>query len=161
MNAEQRSQPIASDWHAAVWAGIIAGLLFIMLEMFMVEVFTEGTLWQPLRMIGAIVLGEEVLPPPATFSMPIMVSALILHFVLSVVYACALAWLIKGHHTLTSVVLIGAVFGLAVYLINFYMFTDWFPWFMQARNWITVLSHILFGSAAGWVYMKLRVLKHG
>lgn len=51
---------------------------------------------------------------------------------------------------------IGAIFGLVLYLVNFYLFTAVFPWFAMARNWISVFSHIAFGLLAGWVYVAVR-----
>lgn len=36
---------------------------------------------------AAIVMGKEVLPPPATFDMSIMMVAMMVHFVLSVIAA--------------------------------------------------------------------------
>jgi cytochrome c biogenesis protein CcdA len=51
--------------------------------------------------------------------------------------------------------LAGAVFGVVVYVINFYGMTQFFPWFAEARNWVSVLVHIVFGIVAAGVYMKL------
>ena len=41
--------------------------------------------------------------------------------------------------------LLGAVFGLLLYLINFYGFTAIWPWFENARNWVSVVSHLIYG----------------
>lgn len=48
--------------------------------------------------------------------------------------------------------MVGAGFGLVVYWVNFYGFTEVFPWFAAARNWITVFAHIVFGIVAAWAY---------
>lgn len=50
-------------WSAAVWAGVIAGAVFLVLEMVMVPMFLDGSPWGPPRMIAAMAMGEEVLPP--------------------------------------------------------------------------------------------------
>ena len=47
-------------------------------------------------------------------------------------------------------VLIGAVFGLLIYLVNFYGFTAIWPWFAKARNFISLFSHVMFGLVLGW-----------
>jgi hypothetical protein len=73
------------DWKAATWSGIIAGFVFLALEMVMVPVFAGGSPWGPPRMMAAIVLGEGVLPPPATFDLGVIMAAMGLHFVLSIV----------------------------------------------------------------------------
>lgn len=146
---------IRPDWRAAVWAGIIAGLVFMMLEMILVPMFMGGSPWGPPRMIAAIALGEGVLPPPDTFAPGILAAAIVVHFVLSIVYALILGVLIAGSSRGTAI-WVGAGFGLVLYLVNFYLFTAIFPWFAMARNWISVFCHITFGLVAGWAYVALR-----
>ena len=82
---------IQVDWKAATWSGIIAGFVFLVLEMVMVPLFGGGSLWGPPRMMAAIVLGKGVLPPPATFDFGIVMVAMGLHLVLSIVYAVIFA----------------------------------------------------------------------
>jgi uncharacterized membrane protein YagU involved in acid resistance len=139
------------DWRAAVWAGVIAGIVFMMLEMVMVPLFLGASGWGPPRMIAAIVMGRAVLPPPASFDLGVMMVALIVHLVLSIVFALILAWLINRKGT-GAALLIGAAFGLLIYLVNFYGFTAAFPWFAQARNWVSVFAHVVFGFVAAWAY---------
>ena len=45
---------------------------------------------------------------------------------------------------------VGAAFGLAPYLINFYGMTALFPWFANARNWVSIFAHVMFGLIAAW-----------
>ena len=45
------------DWKAAALAGVIAGLIFLMLEMGLVAVLQGQSLWGPPRMISAIIMG--------------------------------------------------------------------------------------------------------
>ncbi|MDQ3007384.1 MAG: hypothetical protein M3R47_18615, partial [Chloroflexota bacterium] len=52
-------------------------------------------------------------------------------------------------------ILIGAVFGLILYFINFYGLTAIFPWFAMARNWISIFAHIMFGLIAAAAYKQL------
>jgi uncharacterized membrane protein YagU involved in acid resistance len=148
------AQRAAIDWKAAIWAGLIAGTVFMMLEMVMVWLFLGQSPWGPPRMIAAMVLGRDVLPPPATFDFGILMTAMMVHFALSILYAIILALLIARWNTATAV-LAGAVFGLLLYLINFYGFTAVFPWFAMARNWVSIFSHILFGAVIGWAYKAL------
>lgn len=143
------------DVKAAVSAGVIAGAVFLILEMVMVPLFAGGSPWGPPRMIGAIVLGQGVLPPPATFALGVVLVALIVHFVLSIVYALGLAWVVRAMAHGTAV-LLGGAGGLVLYFVNFYLFTAVFPWFAQARNWIGIFAHIVFGLVAVWAYLRLR-----
>ena len=144
------------DWKAAVWAGLTAGLVFMVLEMLLVQLFGEGTMWGPPRMIAAIVLGQGVLPPPATFAAGVFVAAMVVHFVLSLIYAFIFGWIAsQWQPTMTGAAIGGLVFGLVIYAVNFYGFTAVFPWFAEARNWITILAHAVFGLTLGAVYEPL------
>lgn len=139
------------DWSAAVWAGVVAGAIFMMLEMIMVPVFMEGSPWGPPRMIAAMVMGEGVLPPPATFDLMILMVAMVVHFVLSIVFALVLALLI-ARLGFGAALAVGAAYGLALYVVNFYGMTAIFPWFAMARNWVSIFAHVMFGLIAAWWY---------
>lgn len=140
------------SYKAALWAGLVAGAVFMVLEMIMVPMFGGGSPWGPPRMIAAIAMGPDVLPPPATYDLTILMVAMAVHFVLSIVLAVVLAWIVRGRPMGTALI-IGGVFGLAVYLFNFYGMTVVFPWFAMARNWISIFAHVVFGLAAAWSYL--------
>lgn len=144
-------------WASAVWAGIIGGAVFMMAEMLMVWIFMGQSPWGPPRMIAAMLMGKEVLPPPADFAMMPMMVAMMIHFMLSVVYGLILGWIVRGMG-MGAALLTGAVFGLvAVYLVNFYLVAPMmFPWFMEARNWVSIFAHMLFGVAVAGAYVALR-----
>lgn len=143
------------DWRSAIWSGIIAGAVFMMLEMLLVPVFLGGSPWGPPRMIAAIGMGRGVLPPPDTFALVPMLVAMVIHFMLSMVLAVILAWMVS-RVGLGMAVLVGAAFGLVIYLINFYALTAFFPWFAMARNWISIFSHVMFGAVAALSYKWLQ-----
>ena len=142
-------------WSAAIWSGIIAGAVFMMLEMVLVPVFMGGSPWGPPRMIAAIAMGKSVLPPPDTFAMvPVMV-AMLIHFMLAIVLAIVLAMVVARMGT-GAAVMVGAVFGLVFYVIAFYGMTAVFPWFAMARNWVSIFAHVMFGAVAALSYVWLR-----
>ena len=139
---------------AALWAAIIAGIVFMMLEMIMVPLFMGGSPWGPPRMIAAIGMGKGVLPPPATFDAGIMMVAMLIHFVLSVILAFLFAFIARGR-AVGMATLLGAAFGLMVYLVSFYGMTAVFPWFAMGRGWIGVFAHMVYGAVLGWVYASV------
>ena len=144
------------DWPAAIWAGIAAGIIFMMLEMLLVQFLQPMSMWAPPRMIAAIGMGRDALPPPDTFDGVILMVAMMIHFPLSVVYALVLGWIVgRWNLGLASAVIVGAVFGLVIYVVNFYGFTVLFPWFADARGWIGILAHAMFGTVLGAVYHPL------
>ena len=144
------------DWRAAFWAGIIAGAIYLVAQMALLAQITGGSPWIVPRRIAAIVLGESVLPPPATFDLTIFLVSLLLHLFLSVIYTLILAFIIHRWGLIVGIVG-GALFGLALYVINYYTFSIFFPWFFPVRSWVDILSHMLFGAVAGGVYEALEV----
>lgn len=138
----------------AIEAGLLGGLIFLTLEMLMVPLFAGGSPWGPPRMIAAIVLGRDVLPPPATFNLGIVVVALIVHFILSIAYAFVIGLIVHRLRTATAA-FVGLIFGFVLYFVNFYGFTAFFPWFAEARNWISVFAHFVFGLSTAVIYKAL------
>lgn len=108
-------------------------------------------------MMAAMLMGPEILPPPADFSLMAVIVAMLIHFPLSIVYGLILGWAIHRLE-MGAALLVGAAFGLiAVYAINFYVIAPMaFPWFVDARNWISVLAHIVFGVVLSGSYVAMR-----
>lgn len=144
------------NWTAAAQAGLIGGVAYLVLELILVPLFVGGTVWNVLRMISAIILGRDALPPPDTFDLPIMLTAVALHLALSTAYGLVLSAAINRSGPGVAV-LVGAMFGLLLYIVNFYMFTEVFPWFANARTWVTVFNHLVFGFAVAWSYKTVSV----
>ena len=132
-------------------AGLVAGGVFLVLEMIMVPLFLGGSAWDPVRLMASIVMGRDVVVPPATFDALVVTLGLAVHFSLSAFYGAALAPFIGGMAKAPAVI-VGAIFGVALYAINFHVFTLPFPWVAMARNWVTVVTHIVFGLVAASVY---------
>lgn len=148
--------PTKFDLKAAIWAGIIAGLVFLMLEMAMVAFIQGMSPWGPPRMMAAIVMGEGVLPPmegPVTINAGVMIVAILVHMVLTIIYAVVLGVAISllKLSLLTSVIA-GTLFGVFLYYINFYGFTAVFPWFAMARGGISLVAHAAYGLVLGLAY---------
>lgn len=163
MTAPRDQLHSVTDWRAGIWAGVIAGAVFMMLEMGMVWLFMGESPWAPPRMIAAIALGKDVLPmppdKPATFSSGIMMTAMAIHFALSIIYGLIGAWLVHRFDWFGGL-MIDAAFGLALYIINFHMIAPVaFPWFEMAQNWISVFAHVIFGAILGVSYIALRKAK--
>lgn len=141
---------------AAISSGFIAGAVFLIAELLMVPLFLGGSIWAPPRMIGAIVLGEDVLPAPgttATFDFGVLLAALAVHFPLSIIYASIIGFAVRKVDPVSAII-IGAIAGLTIYFINFYGFTALFPWFAMARNWVSIIAHLIFGIVAAWAFIR-------
>jgi hypothetical protein len=142
------------DWRAAVIAGVIAGLLTMLLWIILLALTTGGSLWAPFHHVAAILLGENSLTPSQSIDWQIVLTGMVIHMVLAVFYAVILAFIV--HRWGLAVGIIGgAIFGLALYAINYYTFTALYPWFYPLRSWIALVGHIFFGAVAGGVYEGL------
>jgi hypothetical protein len=143
------------DLRAAVISGLLAGLLFCAVEVVLAPLLLGESAWGPLRKIAAIVLGPEVLADPAAAVPGLAVAALALHLALSVLYACigCLAFHRIAHG---PAMLVGVMLGFVLYIINFYGFVAWFPWFEESRSLMAVALHLLFGVSTAVSYHLLR-----
>ncbi len=142
------------DWRAAFLAGIIAGVVLLILQLTILPVMTGDSPWVTLRLIAAIGLGEGVLPPPATLDAGILIVALLLHLVFSILATFVIAFVLHRWGLLVGIIG-GAFLGLALYAINYYTFLLYFPWFFPMRSWIALVSHVIFGAIAGGTYEAL------
>ncbi len=142
------------DAVAAVSAGVAAGILATAVQIVLWTIFTDALpaiFFRDSRFAAAIVLGRDVLPPPASFDGRIILIATLVHFALAIAYGLILARFIAGLRIGASL-LAGAAFGLGLYAVNMYGFTAAFPWFASSRDWITALTHLVFGTVLAGVY---------
>jgi len=130
------------DWGPAISASVVAGLVFAVIEMALAWAVKGQSPWAPLHMIGAMGLGPDALAPADTFDLRIVSVAVAIHMALAVLYGVILALIVQRLNTAAAVV-VGALYGLALYLINFYGFTWLYPWFADARDWVSILSHVV------------------
>ncbi|HZQ06118.1 MAG TPA: hypothetical protein VFD70_06020 [Anaerolineae bacterium] len=148
-----RSQHLV-QWRIAILAGICAGIVFLIVDILYLTLVKHLDAWVFFRYAASLVLGERVLPPPSGFDAAIVLVGLIVNFVLAIVYALILAFIIHRWGLLVGVIG-GALFGAAIYFINLYTFTLWFPWFFALHSVPFLISTILFGIVAGGVYELL------
>jgi len=141
-------------WKASLLSGIIAAFAMLILEMILNPLFLGASAWGTPRMMTAILLGQEVLQPPANFSFGIILASLAVHIPLSLIYVIIIGTLARNL-LLFLAITGGAVIGFIIYVVNFSWFTSWFPWFAEARNWIQIVIHILFGAIVGWLFKEL------
>jgi hypothetical protein len=148
---------IPINWTAALYAGIAAGIIATMAQIVLwwaVSDSLPGIMFRDARLAAAIVLGPEILPMQVAFDWPAMIVATLIHFSLSVIYSMILAVFIVRYSMAVSI-FVGIEFGFILFGVNMYGFTLVFPWFEEARDWITLVAHIVFGIVAAAVYRVL------
>lgn len=133
--------------------GIIAGISFIVFELVIAGI-TGPSAAMPLRAISAIVLGRGALEPSIHVAVAVVVG-LIVHFILSAIFGLILGVVIGIIRPLSNnrgmLLLSAVVYGLLLWLINFYVIApQTFPWFTEANPIVQFFAHTVFyGSVLG------------
>ena len=152
--SSERTVPVLGS---AVKAGLIAGLVFMAVEMVLVWLVMGMSPFAPPHMIAAIAMGPDVLPGPANppgSNIIVLLVAMLVHFALAVALAFVFKYLATALRLKGSMLLLGGlVFGLIVYVVTFYGMTAFFPWFAMARNWISIVAHAIFGLVLAYALM--------
>ena len=145
------------NWTAALYAGIAAGIIATMAQIILWWTFSgslPGIMFRDARLAAAIILGPEILPMQVAFDWPAMIVATMIHFSLSVIYSMILAAFIVRRDLAVSI-FVGVEFGFILFGVNMYGFTLIFPWFEEARDWVTLVAHVVFGIVAASTYRVL------
>jgi len=147
----------APDWFAAAVSGFAAGAVLMVLELLWSHLVLDISPWGASHAVAAIVMGPDALQSTG-YSFSIVAVALATHYVLGIIFGMILAAIIAPFHFDSSAglaLLVGAVFGLAIYLLDFYGMARFFPWFIEMRGWTALMSHLIFGMTAAVIYWKL------
>ena len=142
-----------NKFKSGIYAGLVAGFLFLALEMLMVSLILGGNAFEWLHMIAAVATGKDTLLPGG-FTVTETLAAAGVHLGLSVLYAFLIGLAVANLNKGWSIVG-GVVAGLIIYGINFYGLTSVFPWLKTARNWVTVVNHIIFGVVASQQFLRM------
>jgi hypothetical protein len=76
---------------------------------------------------------------------------------LSIGYSLVLACLISRLGMILSLTA-GLIYGLGIYVMNMYGVTFIFPWFSEVRDWITIVTHAVFGLSLAGTYKILQTM---
>ena len=145
------------DWTVAAVSGFVAGAVVMVLQLVWSTIIMGDSLWETSHMVAAITMGQDALQT-TDFNLLIVAAALITHYALGIGFALILSFLIVSFHLDSSAgmaLLTGAVFGVAMYLFNFYGMEQLFPWFAEMRGWATVITQVIFGMLVASMYWKL------
>lgn len=139
------------DWGAAVWAGLLAGVAFLLTNLIVSSIAVDDA-DVTLRLMSSLILGNDVLlSEPTAVS---IIVGLLVHFVLSVLFTVIIALLIHRWGLLVGIVA-GGLLGLALYGINFFALRPILPQFFVVTGWTMAVSHLIFGAVAGGMYEAL------
>jgi len=144
-----------SPFRVVFVSGLVAGAVYLALEMILAAMTSPGDMLAPPRMIAGILVGNDAPRHSESSVAFVLISALFVHFTLSVTYTGILFAFVQRIKSKTLVMLGGIAMGLVLYLINFYAFTEIFFWFESARNWMSLVGHLVFGFVAGLMISRM------
>jgi hypothetical protein len=144
-----------------VLGGIIAGIVFAMAAMVMAAALQgEGSaFWMPLRMIGAIVLGDKALMSGYSLGQAALVGVMV-HMMMAalfgLIFGLAVAF-VPALRPPVRLIVAAAVYGLLLWLVNFQVIAraagwNWFP-DMADQFWQGFVAHSFFFGAVLGMYL--------
>ncbi len=155
-SSSARAEPIAG-----VLAGLVAGAAYLLAQMAFAATVQGGVGWEPLQRTSAMLLGDGVLPPPAEVDLTIAGFGVLIHMALAINFGRVVDLVVRDRD-LPAACLRGALVGLALYALNFWVIAPMlFPWFENNRGLTTIVDHLLFGGVAGAVYVQIRAWMQG
>lgn len=144
------------DISAAVWGGVVAGLVLLIIQMIFAVGTLGGSIWMPFYWNSAIFLGQSILMPPVGFAAVPVLLGLLIHFFFAIIFGVLIAFVV--HRGGMPVGIIGGgLLGLTLYAVDYYLLSDLLPWFYNIRGWEMTLGHIIYGAVAGGIYEGLEV----
>jgi len=143
------------DWRAALIAGLASGAVFLLLSTWFAY-SNIGSASLMARVLASVLLGEDVLSPSAGDMLRIWTAALVVHTPFSLGFACLIAYVLHRWGLIVGIAG-GALFGLALYGINFYALTSFMPQFTIIKSSALAFTHVIFGAFSGGVYELLEV----
>jgi len=158
--AQQHARADMGDWiKYGALGGLIAGIVFAMFEMIMAAIMNGGdAFFMPLRMIGAMVLGQDALVPTYDL-LTAAVVGLVVHMMLSIIFGIVFGVVVALVPTLAestgALIVSASAYGFLIWLANFYIIAriagwNWFP--DQTNVAVQFVAHtFLFGTVLGWV----------
>ena len=130
--------------HAVPATAFFAGsLMLLALGSLSIAVYEEPA-FKLLAMMAATVLGPDALQRAADVHAGVLAAGFAVHFGLALVYAAALATVLRDLPE-WSAPWAGMAFGVLVYYANLHGFTLAFGWFAELRTVDTFVAHVAFG----------------
>jgi hypothetical protein len=143
------------DWGASGFAGLAGGLAFMVIETTAAAFAGRGALWQTPREIAAILFGSLIDGLPTK---TVVMVAICMHLTFSLLYGRALAYVLfrRGN---THWLQLGILFGLGLYILNYYVLGAFIPRIAEARSTAWLFCHLGFGAVAAAAYVHLERLR--
>lgn len=138
---------------AAVEAGLLAGFLFLTMEVLLSFLTHTSSPFGPahLLVVGLSNPSDGII----RFTISNVILGLLIHFVLSVTLTVILARIVRAMSTHIAVAF-GFVFGFFLYYLNYYVFALWLPVMIGIREISTMINYVIFGVSGAWIFKLLQ-----
>lgn len=141
------------DRRAFVMASLGAGLAALLASLLLSGIVLGDPEFL-VRVAASLVLGPEVIPATSEGSAAIILVGLLVLLALALVYGLLIV-LVVHRWGLVVGLIGGALIGAALYVIDIYAVSYFFPWIYPMRNWMLLLTHMVLGGTVGVIYELL------
>jgi hypothetical protein len=143
-------------------AGALAGAVMAAFLIVLCGLFVEvNAVFQPLRMVAAMILGTDALDPGYSLAVA-TATGFMLHMSLSVLFAFVFTACVNPLWRPGWLAAAGILFGTGLWLINFYVIANLLRWTWFMRPEVAVVSFVghafLYGCLLGWSLSAARPL---
>jgi hypothetical protein len=138
-------------WGRAILAGIVAMIVFIVIEMAFSWAMRGASPGQPLVVFGTVTLQVLMSPAHAGGGIRTMLMGAALLLVLGALSGVVLAYIVD-RIGVTGAAVAGAIFGLAMYVADLYGGTRFFPVLLDLRDWMSALAYVIQGALTAALY---------
>jgi hypothetical protein len=147
--ARANSQSI--DWGMAILAGIVAMVVFTVIEMAFSWAMRGASPWQPLVVFGTVSLHAAMPSAHVGGGIRTMLVGAALLVALGALSGVILAYIVDRIGVLAAAIA-GAVFGLAMYAVDLYGIARFFPALLDLRDWMSALAYVIQGALTAALY---------
>jgi hypothetical protein len=138
-------------WGPAIVAGIVAMIVFAIVEVAFSWAVRAESPWHPLVVFGTVAL-DAFMPGRVAGGGPRTIAiGCVLLLVLGALSGVVLAYIVDRVGVATAAVA-GAVFGLAMFAIDLYALARVFPVLADLRDWMSGLAYVIQGALAAGLY---------
>ena len=143
------------DFGAATGAALIAGLVALLMYLFFVPAAVgAGSATVVMHFLASVLLGPESLASPGRLTPAVVGAGLLVHFAIAALMTLLIAFVLHRWGLIVGV-FGGAMLGLALYGVNYYLLSSVFEQFHAMAHWSVALVHVVFGAVSGGVYELL------
>lgn len=139
------------DWGYAIVAGIVAMIVFAIVEIAFSWAMRAQSPWHPLAVFGTVTI-DALLPDRHAGGGPRTIAAgAALLLVLGALSGVIVAAIVDRVGAVTAAIA-GVIFGLAMFVVDLYGFARIFPVLHDLRDWMSALAYAIQGGLAAGLY---------